>query len=216
MSRRLEADPERAYVRDATFGIELLDAVTLERVSEGVSVVAVGLTGTPVVSASGVFAWLGQDIGDLQKISIDPDRLPYEPAELTPAELQLPLTTVELVPRSDYPFAPGITAVRGTLIEHLIPFGRVPVPNAEVRLRWLDDAGVWRDAPTTSKSNANGDFAAVLRLNPTEVPLFDADGKITVRLRVRRDVSERSSSDLKLKQGRIADALTFSWDEMQP
>lgn len=218
MTRRLEALPERAYVRQAMFGIELLDAVTLERVSRGVDVVAVGLTGKPIVSASGLFVWLREDMTALQKISIDPLLLPYEAVERTPAELDMPLTTIELPPRTDYPFAVGANGIRGALIEDPSPpWPRVPIANAEVQLRWLDDTGVWRDAPTASHTNAGGDFVALLRFAPTEVPMFDADGAFTVRLRVRRDATnERSSGDLKLRQGRIADELTFSWDELQP
>lgn len=215
-TQRLEAPPEQAYVRDALFGIELLDAVTLERVSQGVRVEAVGLMRKPVVNASGLFVWFPEDLSGLQMISIDPQLLPYEPVELTAAQLEMPLTRVELPPRTDYPFVTGATAIRGALIEDAPPWPRVPVANAEVQLRWLDDTSVWRDAPTISHTNASGDFAAVLRLSPTEVPLFDADGTFTVRLRVQRNASERSSGDLKLKLGRIADALTFSWDELQP
>src|ERR1051326_1218393 len=128
----------------------------------------------------------------------------------------MPWTRVELPPRTNYPFAAGVTVIRGALIETGPPWPRVPVANAAVQVRWLDDTGVWSDAPTVSHTNASGDFAAVLRLSPTEVPLFDADGTFTVRLRVQRNASERSSGDLKLKLGRIADALTFSWDELQP
>lgn len=216
MTTRLEAAPEQAYVRDVLFGIELLDAVTLERVSRGVNVEAVGLSGKPIVSASGFFVWRPEDLSALQKISIDPLLLPYEAVELTAAQLEMPLTIVELPPRANYPFGAGATGIRGALIETAPPWPRVPVTKAEVQVRWLDETGVWRDAPTVSHTNASGDFAAVLRLSPTEVPLFDADGTFTVRLRVQRDASERRSGDLKLKLGRIADALTFSWDELQP
>jgi len=219
VTSRLEAEPERAYVRDVLFGIELLDAVTLERVSGEVRVTAVGLQRMPIVKP-GLIVWLSEDISGLQKISIDPLLLPYEPVELTPAELQMSatnkLTKVELSPRADYPFAAGNTCIRGALIEDAPPWPRVPVANARMQLRWLDDTSVWRNAPTVSHTNASGDFVAVLRFSPAEVPLFDADGTFTVRLRVQRDASERSSGDLKLKQGRLADALNLFWDELQP
>jgi hypothetical protein len=216
MTQAVIGTPEQAYVRDALFGVELLDPVTLERVSRGVKVVAVGLQGRPIVSAGGLFVWLREDLGNLQKITIDPLLLPYLPVELTPADLPTALTTVELPPRVDYPFTAGVTGSRGVLIEE--QFGPpVPVADARVRLQWLDENNVWRDAPTVSRTNADGGFATILRFSPTEVPLLDADGLLTVRLHVRRDAtSERSSADWKQKQGRIRDALTFAWDELQP
>lgn len=220
---------ERAYVRNVLFAVELLDAVTLARVSQGVKVLAEGLQGTPFVNASGLFVWLNEDIGPLRKITIDPGILPYESVECAAADLQRPLTTIELPPRVHYPFRGGITGLRGTLVEErtVPPERPVPVPNAEVRLRWLDEDGVtWRDAPTASRTAAAGDFAAIMRLAPTQVPRPNADGTFTVRLRARRPVlGARDSDDLQLLQGRVADpstfphgpdALTFVWDELQP
>jgi hypothetical protein len=212
---RFQAPPEGAYQRNSMFAIELLDAVTLERVSVGVNVVAEGLK-KPIVNASGLFVWLQEDLARLRRISIDPDLLPYERVELTPAELVLPLTRVELGPRASYAFAAGITGIRGSLIEEPPPQPRIVVPGVEVRLRWLDENSVWRDAPTRSHTDAKGDFAAIVRLAPNELPLLDADGAMTVRLRVRRDSNERGTADLKLAQGRIADALIFAWNELQP
>ena len=216
---------ENAYQRRSLFAIELLDAVTLERVSQGVKVVAEGLQGKPVVNHGGVFVWMQEDITPLQRVTIDPGTLPYEKLEREPADLTLPpdprpLTTIELSPRIDYLFAPGVTGLRGTLIEEqVVP--PVPVENAEVRLRWLDDDDVtWRDAPTISHTNAKGDFVSILRFAPTERPKLD-NGSVTVRLRVRRNGNERSSADFKLLQGRVTDPstldpLTFAWDELQP
>lgn len=216
---------ENAYGRRSLFAIELLDAVTLERVSNGVKVTAAGLQGKPVVNAGGVFVWLQEDIAPLQKVTIDPGALPYEKIERQPAELTLPpdprpLTTIELSPRVDYPFAPGVTGLRGTLIEEqAVP--PVPVQNAQVSLRWLDDDDVtWRDAPTISHTNSTGDFVSILRFAPTEKPKLD-NGSVTVRLRVRRNGNERSSADFILLQGRVTDPstldpLTFAWDELQP
>lgn len=216
---------ENAYSRRSLFAIELLDAVTLERVSNGVKVTADGLQGKPVVNAGGLFVWMQEDIAPLQKVTIDPGTLPYEKIEREPADLTLPpdprpLTTIELPPRIDYAFAAGVTGLRGTLLEEqAVP--PVPVANAEVSLRWLDDDDVtWRDAPTISHTNSTGDFVSVLRFAPTEKPKLD-NGSVTVRLRVRRNGNERSSADFTLLQGRVTDPstldpLTFAWDELQP
>lgn len=225
MTRQVRLPIEQGYVRNALFGLELLDGVTLERVSNGVDVVAVGLLGKPRVNTSGVFGWLREDFTQLRKVTIDPGILPYDPLELLPAQLAIPLTTVQLSPRVDYPFAVGTTGLRGVLIEGRVD-PAVPVRDAEVSLRWLDENSVWRDAPTVSRTNTRGgDFAAVLRLSLEDVPLLDAAGNVTVRLRARRGGVERESTDRTLPQGRIADpstfaqgpdALVFAWDELQP
>src|SRR6185503_7127229 len=141
MSRQFEIKlpVEEAYSRRSSFGIELLDAVTMSRVSYGVKVTAEGLQGRPVVNSGGVFVWLEEDLTPLQRLSIDPGILPYEKVELDRADLTLPpnprpLTTVELSPRVDYTFAPGVTGLRGTLIEQrVVP--PVPVQDGEIRLR---------------------------------------------------------------------------------
>jgi hypothetical protein len=220
---------EEAYQRRVLFGIELLDAVTLSPVNQGVEVVAGGLRGQPIVNAGGLFVWLHEDIQNLQTVSIDPGPLPYEKLELKPAQLKLPpvkpaLTTIELQPRVDYAFSPGITGLRGTLVEERVnpPERPVPVANAAVHLQWLDDELNWHDAPTTSHTDRKrGDFVSILRLAPTEVPQID-QGAVTVRLRASRDGGvERGSNDFKLLLGRITDPstlnpLTFAWDELQP
>jgi hypothetical protein len=102
----------------------------------------------------------------------------------------------------------------------------VPVRDAEVHLRWLDETGVWHDTPTLARTTVKGgDFAAFVRFAPDEVGLLDSDAPLTVRLRARRGASERESADFHLPQGRIADpstfshgrdALIFAWDELQP
>jgi hypothetical protein len=217
--------PEQAYTRLALFALELLDGVTLARVSSGVEVVAHGLRGKPRVNTSGMFVWLEEDLTALRRVSIEPGALPFQSRELTAAELQLPpqVTTIELAPRVDYPFGAGITGARGRLVESRTTATPTPVQDAELRLRWLDEDGTtWRDAPTRSRTNARGEFVAILRLAPTEAPLLDASGNVTVRLVATRDgAGERSSADVKLLAGRVADPTTaspllFAWDELQP
>lgn len=218
---------QQAYLRTALFAVELLDAVTLERVTYGVRVTAEGMRAEPVINSGGLFVWRGTDASALQKIVIDPLRLPYQAREVERAALRLPplpqpLTTIQLSPRLDYPFPTGMTGLRGTLVE-AAGAPRVAVSDAEVRLRWLDDDGTtWRDAPGVSRTTANGDFAVVARLASADVPQVDANNAVTVRLRVSRGgMNERSSAIVKLVQGRIADptalnAMIFVWDDLQP
>lgn len=218
--------PEVGYERHALFAVELLDAVTLDRVTQGVAVVAEGLTGAPRINSSGLFTWRDEDLTPLRQVSIDPGTLPFERRTIPRADLRLPpasnpITTIELAPLASYPLAAGITAVRGTLIEDRTQ-PRVPVAGAEIGLRWLDEDGAtWRDAPAISTTTAGGDFLSVLRLSPADVPLLDAAGALTVRVRARRGGATRVSADLKLPQGRVADpttlsALILAWDELQP
>jgi hypothetical protein len=215
---------EQAFRRRVLLALELLDAVTLSRVTEGVKVTAEGLKGKPLVNTGGSFVWLEEDVTPLKRIVIDTGRLPLEGAQIAAMDVQLPLTSIELSPRAAYDFAPGITALRGTLIEERVapPDHPQPVAGAAVHLLWLDDNNQWIEAPTVSHSeDPAGDFAALLRLTPAEIPLLDADGALTARLRVRRGNEERGSGDLKLAAGRVADAsasnpLVFAWDELEP
>jgi hypothetical protein len=207
------------------FALELLDAVTLERVSQGVSVVADGLRGIPVVNAGGLFVWREEDFGQLRKVVIDPGILPYEIVELEAAQVLRPLKTVELPPRTDYPFTTGVTGLRGTLVESPVvpPQRPEPVRNAEVSLNWLDEDGAWQDAVTISHTDIRGgDFVSILRLAPTEMPNLDTTGAITVRLRVSRPgMNDRRSAEVKLPFGRItspstSNPLTFAWNDLLP
>ena len=222
---------DKNALRHVLFAIELIDAVTLDRVSQGIKEVkAQGLQGKPIVNASGYFVWLDEDIEPLQKITINPGLLPYEETECPRAQLNLehdsaqgkwPLTSIKLSPRVDYPFESGITGLRGTLVEAHESQPR-HVPDAEVYLRWLDQNGEWQEASTRSHTTTKGgDFVAILRLAPKEVPQLDADGTLTVRLRVKRGEEERGSADLKLPQGQVESPATptqfvFAWDELEP
>jgi hypothetical protein len=216
---------ELSYRREVLLAVELLDAVTLERVSQGIKVNAEGLQAKPVLNASGLFVWLGkdEDFAVLRRISVDPGLRPYEKVEREAAHVLRPLTRIELPPRIDYPFASGITGLRGTLIERPVisPEQPDPVRDGKVRLRWLDDDGQWKDGVVTSRTDPKrGDFVSILRLAPDEKPNVDADGLITVRLRVSREgVNDRNSADLKLLPGRIknpsdSNRLTFAWNEL--
>jgi hypothetical protein len=91
------------------------------------------------------------------------------------------------------------------------------VAGASVRLRWLDDNGMLRDASTVSHTDDKGGFAAIVRLAPTDVPRVDAAGALTVRLQVDRGGTVRTSPDLPLTPGLVDDSLLpFAWDELQP
>lgn len=222
----LQITTEIAFTRIAAFAVELLDPMTMQRVSDGVTVDAVGVRRATIRNDLGLFVWVNADSSTLTKLSIDTGTLPYESVDLAPAQLRLPpepnpLTSIQLIPAVSYSFAGGVTGARGTLLEDLMT--RAPVVNADVRLQWLDDDGTtWRDTSLHSHTTNDGDFVSVLRLTSTDVPLLDASGAVSVRLRVLREgMAERGSAVVKLPQGRVADstsmaALTFAWDQLLP
>jgi hypothetical protein len=225
--------PETGYRRNVLFAVEVLDGVTLQRLRDGVTVTASGLTHHPQTNSSGFFVWLKEGPSAPQSISVDPGVLPFEEKQLPAAQVQIPLTSIELSPTCNYPFAAGMTGLCGSLIEQRVtaPDVAQPVNDASVWLLWLADDGVtWNRAPTVSHTNAHGDFAVMLRFTPTDVPNLDTNGHLTVRLRASRASTgtELGTGNFSLQQGRVADALTyllaggappalvFAWNEMQP
>jgi hypothetical protein len=224
---------EQAGQRNALFAVEVIDAVTLERLSGGLKVEAEGLHGKPIVNAGGLFVWLEEDLAALRRVTVDPQRLPYEVGELLPADLERPPRTnvVQLRPRADYPFTGGTSGLRGALIETrpTSPGPSAPVAGAAVRLRWLDEDGVtWRDAPTAATTGVAGDFLAVLRFAPGQEPRVDTARALSVRLLATRGGVTRTTAALSLPLGRVADPSTFphppadpnplifAWDELAP
>ncbi|MEO8186105.1 MAG: hypothetical protein ABI580_01925 [Burkholderiaceae bacterium] len=219
MSRRFEVGQplERAYTRKAMLGIELLDAVTLERVAQGIEVTAKGLTGKPIVNESGLFVWLQEDVTKLERVIVEPRAAPFERVEIAAAQVTRPLHRVELMPRASYPFSPGITAIRGSLYEKRVPLGTAPaaIAGATIRLEWLDDDGAtWHPWQAPSATGAAGDFASILRLSHAQVPKLDAQEKMNVRLFAKRAAGPQKQKTFQLLQGRVADEI-FAWDDLQ-
>ena len=214
--------PETAYTRQGLFAIELLDGVTMSRVTDGVTVGAEGLTHrTPVINAGGLFTWLHEDITRLTKLTIDPERRPYQKAELKPEEIVLgarPITSVALAPRGDYAFAAGTTAFRGRVVEARVS-QPVPVVDGKVRLSWLDEDNNWVDDTLWSSTRSKGEYLLPLRAGSTGVPQLDASGRLTLRFRVTRADSSRRTQNLTIPAGRVTDSLAepslmLVWDEL--
>ncbi|MEA2894755.1 MAG: hypothetical protein QOJ84_370 [Bradyrhizobium sp.] len=210
--------PEQAFRRKVLFAAEIVDAVTLEPVTQGLEVQATGLKRKPIVNCGGFFVWLEEGNLQPQQVVIDASKTFYEsiavPAPLAPDKS----VRIELAPRSDYPFASGACALRASLVESSSGT-RTPVVGAEIRLQWIDDhaAGtVWVDAPTHSHSGTNGDFAAPLRLTPKQVPRLDAGGGMRAQLRASRQGITRTSAEFSLPVGRITDSPPFAWNDLTP
>ncbi len=207
------ASAEIAWTRQVMFALELIDPVSFELVSEGVTVKATGLTGRPVLNHSGQFVWLTETATPL-RVQVDPGALRYEaedlPAPLPPARL----LSVVLRPRPGYVVPGGVTAVASSLYEHL-PTDPVPA-DADAWLQWKDASGgaggAWIDAAPRSHTAASGDFLALVRLDASRVPELDASGQLRLRLAFERAGVVRTSADLFLPQGRTADLAPFAWD----
>jgi hypothetical protein len=203
-------------VRKVLFAAEIVDAVTLEPVTVGLEVTASGLTGKPIVNGSGLFVWLQEGNRRPARIVIDTRDTPFESITVPVPPAPARSVRIELAPRVSYAFGSGVTSIRGTIVERRTG-PRVPAAGAEVWLRWIDDTAngtTWVDAPIHSHANANGDFAAVVRLAPSQVPRADASGLIRARLGARYRGATRTSSEVLLPQGRVLErSEPFVWNE---
>ncbi|MDR5761463.1 hypothetical protein [Caballeronia sp. LZ035] len=229
-------------MRRVLFAVEIVDAVTLDPVTTDIVVSAEGLLRKPVVNHAGLYVFLAEGDALPANVIVSAEGSPYESVTVAAPVPPARMVRVQLAPRYAYPFVAGVTAMRGALIESVAD-DRVPVVDAVIGLQWLDqldDAGVvpdaragdeadlggpdddvnpkaiWIDPGLRSHSAATGDFAAVLRLTPSDRPARTIDGALRVRLRVERGNAVRMSDEFPLWQGRVADALPpFAWDELE-
>ena len=84
----------------------------------------------------------------------------------------------------------------------------------------FDDHGVtWRDAPTTSHTNADCDFVSMLCFGANDAPYLNVSKELTVQLWDARRSDERAplccSADLLLPQARMSDRSTDSWADVR-
>ena len=208
------------WTRKGMLAIEVLDAVTLQRISSDITVTAKGLRSAAIVNHSGLFAWRGTDLAGFAGVVVDPGLRPFTGVDLAAADVTLPLHTVVLQPRANYAFAPGTTAIRGALVEAVSPQGVAPTPiaNAPIRLEWLDDDGTtWHAPPQRFVTDADGEFVAFIPFVSVDEPLATG-GSLQLRLFAKRAsvlslLAERSIA-FAHPQGRTTDAI-YAWDQMQ-
>jgi hypothetical protein len=210
---------EHSRFREVLFAAEIIDAVTLKPVFEGLQINAIGLKNKPIINTQGSFVWLKE--GNLQaaQVVIDAGNTPYESVTVAAPVVPSNRILVELSPKYEYPFPTGSSALRGSLIESRIGL-RKPVTDAKIWLQWIDDkvAGtVWRDAPTITHCNVKGNFAALLRFSPGQEPRPIAVTTPDIRLKVSRAGTTKTSATFKLRLGRTTEDLpAFVWDELNP
>jgi hypothetical protein len=208
------------WTRKGMLAIEVLDAVTLRRVNQGITVEAKGVRSRPIVNHGGLFVWRGENLTGFAGVVIDPGVLPFAGVDLAQADVTLPLHTVALQPRANYVFAPGTTAIRGSLIETAVPLGVEPtvIPGASIRLAWLDDDGTtWHAPPQRFITDVRGEFAAFIPFVPADLPQLDAGGNLKLRLFANRTpavlpVVEKFAEFLH-PQGRVRNAI-HAWDQL--
>jgi hypothetical protein len=217
---------ELAYTRRARLIVEALDPVTLELVADGLSMSVDGLDARPVISSGGRHVWFEETGRTPRTLSIDPGSLPYLPMQLAVPALPPPpppparpqtwnVLRVELAPSTAYPFAPGISGFRGSFIDDATDDPAVPLADTAVRLQWIDDnqAGeVWVDAPNLSRTSANGDFVALVRLALNQIARADAQGRMRVRVAATHAGTTRLTPEFPIPFNRITDAQhSFAW-----
>lgn len=209
--------PEVAYVRKALLAVELLDAVTLERITQDVEVTAKGLAAKAIVNHSGLFVWTkGADEPNFDGLVIETHATPFERREIKKADVTLPFFRVQLHPLANYPFNAGDTAIRGRLVESdsmppEVP--RVPMANATVRFEWQDDDGGWHPWQAPRVTGPAGDFTAMVRLARGKVNEDVVPADLNVRLRAQRSDGVQKQKIYPLPQGRVMDK-TFAWDDL--
>ena len=218
MSNALREPVDQAYTRKVLFAAEIVDAATLMPVRSGIKVTASGLSRAPVVNYDGMFVWLDEGAHTPLQVVVDASDAPYESVAVPVPVLPLRSVRIELAPTYGYPFPPGVTALRGRLIESSAG-DPVAAADAEVHLQWIDDSQtgtVWADSPVRSHSAANGDFAALLRFTPSQMPREAGKG-VAARLSVTRGAAARTSTQFTLDLGRTdGGMLPFAWSDLTP
>lgn len=204
--------------RSVLLGVELIDPITLQAVSRGIGIKAVGLDGAPVTSWSGRFAWLAEDTRWPSRLEFIPGALPYEamsfPVTAQPAG-GAPLFRFMLRPTVAYPFGDGMTAARGRLREHA-GGDAAPVAGALIWLAWTDQNGVTRPEQADrllTQTDAGGAFAACLRLPAGSKPVSNGT-LLAVTIMVQRGETIRQLPQ-DLPDGQLRDLPNaLAWSEL--
>jgi hypothetical protein len=231
----LRPQPDLGRLRSVQLAVEVIDAVTLNRVTDGLAVTVDGLSSAPIINSGGQFVWLLPRQGGPfptpvpVRVSVDPGRLPFGPARVDlPAVLPSPpLIRVELPPRRDYPFAAGVGGIRATLVRDLNDSPLQPLTGVPVWLQWQDASSTtkpWMDAPGRSTTDASGDFVAVVRLTGAQQPVL-VTNQLNLRLVATYTSVTQHSNPFQVPQGRVIDlpdpaALNkkpaFAWTGFSP
>lgn len=216
---RLQAPAEAAYQRKVLFAAEVVDGVTLERISRGLDVSASAMLAPPVINASGMFVWLDEGVPLApQQVTVGTGLLPYIAVSVPSPVPPQRVVHIQLAPGRGYVFQPGVTALRFSLIESDVG-APVAAGATEVFLRWFDASlpNPWVDAPLRSRTDAGGDASVALRFNRNDEPGKDADGALRVRLCAVHAGIVKMADEITLVEGRVTDrALPFALNKFLP
>jgi len=187
--------PSEIVQRKVLLALEVVDAVTRQRLTHGLRVIAYGLAGQPIINLSDRFVWLQEGNSWPEEIRVDPQSLPFlPPLPLRPARPSgalPPCIPVILAPNAAYPFPDGVLALRGALKESAAPDAAVIHP-ARLELKWRYDEGEpWRSG-STSNTDLRGSFALFARTSGSSLR---ADGLVSVRIDVMRDSNTKTTGD---------------------
>jgi hypothetical protein len=230
MTLFITTNVEQAFERQAIFGLELIDAVTLDRVYKGIRVTARGLPKDPKLNSSGVYFWLGERKNQIiESISIDPVDRPFEPLIIPPIVLDGTarpiLHRVELAPRPDYPIPSGTMGLMDRLVEDANAAQVIPVVNAQITLQFFEaiqptGSVKWHDSRVVTHTNSNGDFVSIWRAKKEdEMKDVMPEPNVSLRIQVQRDGLTRSSQPWEQPFGEFRfpkpDAKQkFAWNSM--
>lgn len=212
--------PENAYRRRVAFAAEVLDAVTLSRITDGLLVRATAMQAGPVVNWGGLFVWLddGKPLAP-QLIVVDPGRLPYAGASVNAPLPPSRLVQIELAPGRGYGFRQGVTALRVRLVEAEAG-PAAAVARAEIWLSWIgpgNSGTTWTEAPGRTRTDEDGEAALFLRFRPKHDPARSPAGSLRARLSVKRGATVRVSDEILLAEGRaVTWPAPFAWDKLKP
>jgi hypothetical protein len=150
--------------RQVLFAVELLDPVTGDLISQPATVTCEGLANAPLNNLSGRFVFVGA--GTPGTVRVDLHGLPYEPISSPPPGAGQTLLRLTLQPTALYPFADSATLIHGRLED-----GAARVAGASVAVTFADLTT--NDLALPALTNQLGDFAVLLRLDPTAVTTSD-------------------------------------------
>lgn len=210
---------EQAYRREVLFAVEVLDGVTLQRLSRGLEVRASALPTAPLINASGVFVWLDDGTPFVpQQLEVRAGRLPYQDLTMPCPIPSQQLVQILLAPGRGYQFPAGVTALRFTLIQSAIGTP-LPVAGVEVFLRWCDIGATtpWVNAPQGSRTDTKGAASVALRFGRNHAPARNAQGALRVRLCVVINSAILMAPEMSLVEGRVTDqAPAFALNTFLP
>lgn len=213
------APSETGYLRNVLFAVEVLDAVTLARITHGLTLTASATDAPPIVNYSGLFVWLddGKPAAGRQ-ITVDAGRLPYQGATIAAPAAPTRLVTIRLAPGRAYVYPPGLTVLSASLFESdTAP--RVPLASVEVWLEWLgpgDSGTTWSAAPDRVRTDAEGFAKVPLHFRKDDEPARDKSGALLARVAASRNGSTGSLALEPLVEGRVSNLRHLAWDQFKP